>query len=90
MNAGAMGGDMWSVFRSAVALNEDGDIVEFEKESMKGAIYRRIPEFEQRLREFMDVRYEDVLTAIRTTGKLEADTEEKLKTAITALLEEFK
>ena len=49
MNAGAMGGDMWSVFRSAVALNEDGDIVEFEKENMKGAIYRRIPEFEHNM-----------------------------------------
>ncbi len=49
MNAGAMGGDMWSVFRSAVALNEDGDIVEFEKENMKGAIYRRISEFEHNM-----------------------------------------
>lgn len=49
MNAGAMGGDMWSVFRSAVALNEDGDIVEFEKENMKGGIYRRIPEFEHNM-----------------------------------------
>lgn len=49
MNAGAMGGDMWSVFRSAIALNEDGDIVEFEKENMKGAIYRRIPEFEHNM-----------------------------------------
>jgi len=49
MNAGAMGGDMWCVFRSAVALNEDGDIVEFEKENMKGASYRRIPEFEHNM-----------------------------------------
>lgn len=49
MNAGAMGGDMWSVFRSAIALNEDGDIVEFEKENMKGATYRRIPEFEHNM-----------------------------------------
>ena len=49
MNAGAMGGDMWGVFRSAIALNEDGDIVEFEKENMKGAIYRRIPEFEHNM-----------------------------------------
>ncbi len=49
MNAGAMGGDMWSVFRSAIALNEDGDIVEFEKENMKGAVYRRIPEFEHNM-----------------------------------------
>ncbi len=49
MNAGACGGDMWDVFRSAVALNEDGDIIEFEKENMKGAIYRRIPEFEHNM-----------------------------------------
>lgn len=49
MNAGAMGSDMWGVFCSAVALNEDGDIVEFEKENMKGAIYRRIPEFEHNM-----------------------------------------
>ena len=48
-----------------------------------------IPEFELRLREFMDNRHSDVLSAIRTTGKLEADTEEKLKTAILQLLDEF-
>ncbi len=48
-----------------------------------------IPEFELRLREFMDVRYENVLTAIRTTGKLESDTEELLKKALGELLEEF-
>ena len=36
----------------------------------------------------MDTRYEDVLTAIRTTGKLEADTEERLKEALTQLLAE--
>ena len=40
--------------------------------------------------EFMDARYEDVLTAIRTTGKLESDTEEKLKTALTELVGEFR
>ena len=48
-----------------------------------------IPEFELRLREFMDVRYENVLTAIRTTGKLEADTEEQLKKALSELLDDF-
>jgi len=48
-----------------------------------------IPEFELRLREFMDVRYENVLTAIRTTGKLEADTEELLKKALSELLDDF-
>ncbi len=49
----------------------------------------QIPEFELRLREFMDNRCENVLTAIRTTGKLEAETEEALKTALTQLLAEF-
>ena len=48
-----------------------------------------IPEFELRLREFMDNRYSDVLETIRTTGKLEADTIEKLKTALMELLNEF-
>ena len=47
----------------------------------------RIPEFELRLREFMETRYESVLTQIRTTGKLE--DEETLKTALTQLLAEF-
>ena len=49
----------------------------------------RIPEFEQRLYEFMDNRYESVLEAIRTTGKLEKDTEEALRNAIQELLTEF-
>ena len=50
----------------------------------------KIPEFELRLREFMDNRYEDVLTQIRMTGKLEGDTEATLKTALSQLLEEFR
>ena len=49
----------------------------------------RIPEFERRLQEFMDTRYEDVLVSIRTTGKLESATEDKLKAAITELLAEM-
>ena len=49
-----------------------------------------IPEFELRLQEFMDARYESVLTAIRTTGKLEQDTEETLKTALNDLLKDFR
>ncbi len=49
----------------------------------------QIPGFETRLYQFMDNRYESVLTAIRTTGKLEKDTEETLKTALTELLTEF-
>ena len=49
----------------------------------------QIPEFEKRLYEFMDNRYENVLEAIRTTGKLEKDTEDALKSAISELLKEF-
>ena len=49
----------------------------------------QIPEFELRLREFMDNRHMDVLTAIRSTGKLEPETENGLKTALDGLLNEF-
>ena len=49
----------------------------------------QIPEFEKRLYEFMDNRHEAVLEAIRTTGKLEKDTEEALKSAIRELLKDF-
>ena len=50
----------------------------------------QIPEFEARLFEFMDNgAYNHVLTAIRTTGKLEKDTEEALKAALSELLKEF-
>ena len=37
----------------------------------------------------MDLKGEAVLKAIRTTGKLEADTEEGLKAALDQLLSEF-
>ena len=49
----------------------------------------QIPEFEKRLYEFMDNRHEDVLNTIRTTGKLEKDTENALQSAIKELLKEF-
>ena len=50
----------------------------------------RIPEFETRLQEFMDNGiYSGVLDTIRTTGKLEQETEEQLKAALNALLAEF-
>ncbi len=49
----------------------------------------KIAEFELRLREYMDNNHMDVLEAIRTTGKLEQDTEAGLKTALEALLKEF-
>ena len=46
----------------------------------------KIGEFEVRLREYLDTRYETVLSAIRDTGKLEPDTEEQLKEALSGLL----
>ena len=49
----------------------------------------RIAEFELRLRELMERRYEDVLTAISTTGKLESATEERLKAALEELCAAF-
>ena len=49
----------------------------------------RIPEFEQRLYEHMDNRYLDVLEDIRSTGKLEQETQSRLETAISELLSEF-
>jgi len=48
-----------------------------------------VSEFETRLYEFMDNRHSDVLEAIRQSGKLESDTEEKLVSALDALLPEF-
>ncbi len=50
----------------------------------------RIPDFELRLREFMEGgSYVSVLEAIRKTGKLEPETEEQLKAALTEVLAEF-
>ena len=56
---------------------------------LKDISVTQVPEFELRLREFMDNRYSTVLDAIRTTGKLESDTEEMLKTALTELVKDF-
>ena len=48
-----------------------------------------IPEFEKQLNTHMDNRHADVLAAIRETGKLEPETEESLKAALTELLNQF-
>ena len=56
---------------------------------LKNISVENVPEFELRMREFMENRYADVLEAIRTTGKLENDTAEKLGAALTELLAEF-
>ena len=56
---------------------------------LNGLALEQVPEFEKRLEEFMDNRYSHVLEAIRTSGKLESDTENTLKEALQALLAEF-
>ncbi len=56
---------------------------------LKDIPVEKIPEFEKRLYEFMNQKHSDVLDAIRASGKLEADTEEKLQKALSSLLEEF-
>ena len=48
-----------------------------------------VPEFEARLYEWMDNRYAPALEAIRATGRLEPETEESLKQALSELLAEF-
>ena len=49
----------------------------------------QIPEFEKRLEEHMNNHHADVLEAIRSTGKLETETENALKAALNELVAEF-
>jgi F0F1-type ATP synthase alpha subunit len=49
----------------------------------------KIPEFERRLSELMETRYEAALVSIRETGKLEEATETQLKEALQLLLTEM-
>lgn len=44
MNAGAMGNDMWHCLRSAVCLDEDGEVREYLSSSLE-SMYRSIPHF---------------------------------------------
>ena len=49
----------------------------------------KVPEFEQRLEEHMANFHADVLEAIRSTGKLESDTEAALRAALDELVKQF-
>ncbi|MDD5863310.1 MAG: F0F1 ATP synthase subunit alpha [Firmicutes bacterium] len=49
----------------------------------------KVPEFEKRLEAHMDNHHADVLETIRTTGKLETETENGLKAALEELVAEF-
>ena len=56
---------------------------------LKNVEVSKIAAFQRALEETMDARYYEALQAIRTTGKLEADTEEAIKKAITEVLQQF-
>ena len=49
----------------------------------------QVPEFEKRLEEHIENLHPDVLEAIRSTGKLETETEEALKKALDELVAQF-
>ena len=49
----------------------------------------QVPEFEVRLQEHMENRYPQVLEAIRGTGKLDPETEQSLKQALSELVAQF-
>ena len=56
---------------------------------LKDVPVERIPDFESGFAHYLEVNAHKVLRAIVETGKLEADTEEGLKKALTAYLTEF-
>ena len=56
---------------------------------LKNLEVSKIAAFQQALEDTMDARYFGALEAIRTTGKLEKDTEEAMKKAITEVLQQF-
>ena len=56
---------------------------------LKNLEVSKIAAFQTALEETMDARYFDALQAIRTTGKLENDTEEAIQKAIDEVLQQF-
>ncbi len=56
---------------------------------LHGVSVDQVPEFEQRLEEHMNNFHADILEAIRSTGKLEANTEAALKAALDELVKQF-
>lgn len=56
---------------------------------LTGVAVEDIPEFEKRLEEHMENLHPQVLEAIRSTGKLETETENALKSAIEELVPQF-
>jgi F-type H+-transporting ATPase subunit alpha len=56
---------------------------------LKNLDVEKIPEFEKRLCQSLELNYPSIAQAIHSTGKLESDTEQELKQALDKLLETF-
>ena len=56
---------------------------------LKDVSVDKIPEYQRQLHDYMEQKYPQVLSAIRSSGKLETDTEEALRAALHALTKEF-
>ena len=56
---------------------------------LKNVEVSKIADFQEALEQTMDARYMDALETIRTTGKLEADTEAAIRKAISEVLQQF-
>ena len=56
---------------------------------LKNLEVSKVAAFQKALEDTMDARYYDALQAIRTTGKLEKETEEAIKQALTEVLQQF-
>ena len=56
---------------------------------LKNVDVSKIAAFQEALEQTMEARFLDALDAIRTTGKLEADTETAIQKAITEVLQQF-
>ena len=50
---------------------------------------KQIPEFERRLKEHLEIKYPDVSDAIRRTGLMDKDTENRLQAALSDLLADY-
>ena len=59
------------------------------KDYLKDVAVEDVKEYEKGLYEYMDAHGAEVLSAIRTTGKLEADTEKELNAVLAAYTKQF-
>ena len=82
-------GDNQPIPRSATQVREAYEGYAVTKGYLNDIELEKIPEFEKQLEEFMDNYHPAVLENIRTSGKLETETENELKTALDELVAQF-